>query len=132
MPKHIKSVNSLSRDERAAIFAVKARVFMVYAPKGIDIALRFADRARDLQPIETEWTMVWLKAKGRARRRHSKTQMPAEDELDAAKTLSSTLSKCRCLIQASKTYMEIAFIHSINNNRVECQIHSAISSDLIA
>lgn len=129
--KDIKSVNSLSRDERAAIFAVKARIFMVYAPKGNDIALKFADQARQLQSIEPEWTTVWLKAKGRVRRCYNKTQMPGEDEIDAAKMLSLTLSKSRFLIQASKMYMEIAFIYTINNNRAEYKIHNEISSDLI-
>lgn len=131
MAKDLRSVNSLNRAEIAAISAVKARIFMLYAPMGNCIALKFADQARNIQTDETEWKLVWLKAKGRVRRYYNKIQMPGEDEINAVKMLSLTQSKPWFLIQASKMYMEIAFIHSVNNNREEYKIHNTISSDLI-
>lgn len=123
-------MKDLNRAEKAAICAIKARLFMEYPPRGNDIALEFAVQARNLNSTEPEWIIVWLKAKGRVRRFYIQFQMPDEHEIDAADILCTTKSKPRSLIQASKLYMEVAFIHKINRDIVESKKNYKISSDL--
>jgi len=91
--KNIKQINSFNRAEKAAICAVKARVFMEYPPKGNDLALKYADQARTLHSTEPEWIIIWLKAKGRVRRYYEQYKMPDDDEIDAAEILCSTKTK---------------------------------------
>jgi len=128
--KDVKPVKSLNQVEKAAICAIKSRVFMEYPPKGNDIGLAFADQARNLQSTEPEWIIIWLKAKGRVRRYHDKYQMPDKHEIEAAKMLCATkTAKSRSLIQASKLYLEVAFNHKRNNNPLSRQFYQ-LSSDL--
>ncbi|CAI6350792.1 unnamed protein product [Macrosiphum euphorbiae] len=117
--KNIKQINNFNRAEKSAVCAVKARIFMEYPPKGNDIALKFADRARTLHSTEPEWIIIWLKAKGRVRRYYEQYKMPGDDEIDAAEMLCSTKTKARLLIQASKLYMEAAFVNKLKNNKDE-------------
>jgi len=128
--KNIKQINNLNRAEKAAICSVKARIFMEYPPKGNDIALKFADRARTLDSTEPEWIIIWLKAKGRVRRYYEQYQMPEDDEIDAAKMLCSTKTNARPLIQASKLYMEAAFVNKIKNNKNESKKLYTLSCDI--
>ncbi|XP_022179430.1 uncharacterized protein LOC111040046 isoform X1 [Myzus persicae] len=128
--RNIKQINSFNRAEKSAICAVKARIFMEYPPKGNDIALKFADRARILHSTEPEWIIIWLKAKGRVRRYYSQFKMPEDDEMDGAEMLCSTKPNPRHLIQASKLYMEAAFVNKLKNNQVESKKFYKISSDL--
>lgn len=126
----VKPVNTLNRAEKAAICAVKARVFMEYPPKGNDIALKFADEARNYHTTEPEWIIIWLKAKGRVRRYYFQYKMPDIEEFNAAEILSTTKTKPRFLIQASKLFMEAGFIHKQNKNRNESNKFYKISSEL--
>lgn len=103
---------------------------MEYPPKGNDIALKFADRARTLHSTEPEWIIIWLKAKGRVRRYYAQYAMPEDDEIDAAETLCSTKTKARLLIQASKLYMETAFINKLKNNQDESKKFYKLSYDI--
>lgn len=128
--KNIKQINSFNRAEKAAICAVKARIFMEYPPKGNDIALKFADRACTLHSTESEWIIIWLKAKGRVRRYYEQYKLPDDDELDAAEMLCSTKTKARLLIQASKVYMEAAFVNKLKNNKDESNKYYKLSSDI--
>lgn len=125
-------MKNLNRAEKAAICAVKALVFMEYPPKGNDIALQFAEQARNLHSTEPEWITIWLKAKGRVRRFYSQYQMPDDDEIDAAEILSTAKTKPRLLIRASKLYMEVAFIHKVNRNHQESKKFYKLSSDLVS
>lgn len=129
--KAIKPVKSFNRAEKAAICAIKARVFMEYPPKGNDIGLKFADHARNLNSIEPEWIVIWLKAKGRVRRFYAQFKMPDEHELEAAEMIYTAKTKPRLLIQASKLYMEVAFVHKINYDFVKSEKFYKFSSDLI-
>lgn len=128
--KNIKPINTLNRAEKAAICAVKARVFMEYPPKGNDIALTFANEARNYHSTEPEWIVIWLKAKGRVRRYYFQFKMPDLDEFDAAETLSTTKTKPLLLIEASKLFMEAGFIHKLNKNQNESDKFYKISSEL--
>jgi len=103
---------------------------MEYPPKGNDIALNFADQARTLHSTEPEWIIIWLKAKGRVRRYYQQYKMPEDDEIDAAEMLCSTKTKARLLIQASKVYMEAAFVNKLKNNKVESKQFYQLSSDI--
>ncbi|XP_025197118.1 uncharacterized protein LOC112595929 [Melanaphis sacchari] len=128
--KNVKQITSFNRAEKAAVCAVKARIFMEYPPKGNDIALKFADQARTLHSTEPEWIVIWLKAKGRVRRYYEQYKMPENDEINAAEMLCSTKTKARLLIQASKLYMEVAFINKLKNNKEESNKYYKISSDI--
>lgn len=128
--KNIKPINCLNRAEKAAICAVKARVFMEYPPKGNDIALKLADEACNLHSTEAEWIIIWLKAKGRVRRFYKQFDMPDEVEIDAAEMLCSTKTKPRLLIQASKLFMEVAYCHKLKFNQNESNKYYKLSSEL--
>lgn len=128
--KDVKPICSLNRAEKAAICGVKARVFMEYPPKGNDIALKFADEARNLHSIEPEWLIIWLKAKGRVRRYYNQFQMPDEIEINVAEMLCTSKTKPRLLIQASKLYLEVAYIHKLNYNQEESYKYYKLSTDL--
>lgn len=124
-------MKNLNQTEKAAICAIKALVFMEYPPKGNDIALKFAEQARNLHSTEPEWIIIWLKAKGRVRRYYNRYKMPDDGEIYAAKILSTTETKPQLLIRASKLYMEVAFIHKINRNHQESKKFYKLSSDLV-
>lgn len=124
-------MKNLNRAEKAAICAIKALVFMEYPPKGNDIALKFAEQARNLHSTEPEWIIIWLKAKGRVRRFYSSYKMPDDGEIDAAEILCTAKTKPRLLIRASKLYMEVAFIHKLNKNHQESKKFYKLSSDLV-
>lgn len=125
--KHIKYFN---RSEKAAIYAVKAKIFMEYPHEGNDMALKFANQARYLDSIEPEWIVIWLKAKGRVRRYYEKFRAPDDDEIDAVKMLSTTQSKLHILIQALQVYEEAGFIKKNANNRNESNHFYKLASDI--
>lgn len=127
---NLKQINNFNRAEKAAVCAVKARIFMEYPPKGNDIALKFADQARTFHSTEAEWIVIWLKAKGRVRRYYEQYTIPYDDEMDAAEILCSTKTKARLLIQASKVYMEAAFANKLKNNKEESNKYYKLSSDI--
>lgn len=125
-------MNNLNRSEKAAICAVKAKVFMEYAPKGNEIALKFSEQARNLHSTEPEWIIIWLKAKGRVRRYYDYlNKMPEKDEMDAAEMLSTTKTNCRHLVYASKIFMEVAFHNKINKKFKESDKYYKLSSDIL-
>ncbi|XP_001946582.1 uncharacterized protein LOC100165115 [Acyrthosiphon pisum] len=126
----IKQINNFNRAEKAAICAVKGRVFMEYAPKGNDIALEFASRARNLYSAEHEWIIIWLKAKGRVRRYYQPYTMAGNDEMDAAKTLCSTTLKSHILIEVSQLYKETGFVYKMKNNYSESNKYYKLASDI--
>jgi len=128
--KNLKKINNFNRAEKAAVCAVKARIFMEYPPKGNDIALKFADQARTFHSTEPEWIVIWLKAKGRVRRYYEQYTIPDNNEIDAAEILCSTKTKARLLIQASKVYMEAAFANKLKNNKEESNKYYKLSSDI--
>lgn len=103
---------------------------MEYPPIGNDIALKFANEARNLHSTEPEWIIIWLKAKGRVRRFYSQFKMPENDEVNAAEILCTTKTRPRFLVQASKLYMEVAFCHKLSNNREKSMEYYKLSSDL--
>jgi len=116
--------------EKAAVCAVKARIFLEYPPKGNDIALKFADQARTLDSTEPKWIVIWLKAKGRVRRYYEQLAMPENDEIDCAKILSSAKTNARHLIKASKVYFEVAYVNKLKNNREESNKYYKLSYDI--
>lgn len=124
-------MNSLNQAEKSAICAVKARVFMEYPIVGNEIALKLADKARKLEPNESEWIMIWLKAKGRVRRYYNHYEMPDMHETFAAELLSALKSKPRALIQASKHFKNVANCHKTQFNSKESNKYYKISSELI-
>jgi len=103
---------------------------MEYPPKGNDIALQFADQARNIHPTESEWIVIWLKAKGRVRRYYKQFQMPDVHEMNAAEILSASKTIPKHVVQASKLYMEAAFIHKLSSNWEESNKYYNLSSDL--
>lgn len=130
--KSVKIVNSFNCAEKAAVCAVKARVFMEYPPKGNDIALTFSVQARNLYSTELEWMIIWLKAKGRVRRYYDHLNiMPEKDEMDAADMLSTTKTNSRHLVQASIIFMETAFNYKLKKNSEQSNKYYKLSSDLI-
>ncbi|CAI6343167.1 unnamed protein product [Macrosiphum euphorbiae] len=126
----IKQINNFNCAEKAAICAVKARIFMEYPPKGNDIALEFASRACNLYSAEHEWIIVWLKAKGRVRRYYQPFDMADNDEMDAAKTLCSTKLKSHILIEVSQLYKEAGFVNKIKNNYNESNKYYTLASNI--
>ncbi|XP_050432046.1 uncharacterized protein LOC126840397 isoform X2 [Adelges cooleyi] len=87
--KSIKPLSNMNRSEKAALCAIKSKVFVEYPPIGNEISLELAEQARNLNPIEVEWVNIWLKAKGRVRRFYAQFAMPDKNELEAAEILSS-------------------------------------------
>lgn len=128
--KKVKLLKNLNRAEKAAICAIKARIFMEYSPKGNDIALRFANEACNLHSTESEWIVIWLKAKGRVRRYYTQYKMPEKDELDSAEMLCTTKTKPQLLIAATKVFIEMAFIYKLNRNQEKSNEYYKFSSDL--
>lgn len=91
--------------EIAAACTVKAYAFMQYAPVGNDVALKFADRARALQPDDLKWLCVWLTVKERVRRYLTQFSKPDESEVKAADMLLHAKNqKIAFLIKAFDTY----------------------------
>lgn len=127
--KGVKPVITFNTTEKAAICAIKARVFLEYPPKGNDIALQFAKIARDYHSTEVEWIIIWLKAKGRVRRYYYQHQMPDSQEFEAANILSQD-HKPGSLIQASKLFMEAAYTFKLDKNQEKSDEYYKISSDL--
>jgi len=103
---------------------------MEYPPKGNDIALQFTDQARNIHSTESEWLVIWLKAKGRVRRYYKQFQTPDVHEMNVAKILSTSKTMPKHVIQASKLYLEVAFIHKISFNWKESNKYYKLSSDL--
>uniref|UniRef100_A0A2S2PAG1 Uncharacterized protein n=1 Tax=Schizaphis graminum TaxID=13262 RepID=A0A2S2PAG1_SCHGA len=128
--KNVKKINSFNCAEKAAICAVKARIFLEYPPKGNCIALKFADQAQTHNSTEPEWILVWLRAKGRVRRYYEQFAMPENDEMDAAKILASAKTNAGLLIKASKVYLEAAFVNKLKNNREESNKYYKLSYDI--
>jgi len=115
--KDVKHVNIFNKAEKAAICAVKAKVFMKYPIKGNFIALKFADQAI-ANSTEPEWMVIWLKAKGRVRRYSKPFQTPGDDEIDVANMLCSTKTNPKYLMKASYVYKEVGTVNkSIKNHR---------------
>lgn len=103
---------------------------MEYPPKGNDIALKFADEARYLNPTELEWVVVWLKAQGRVRRFYHQYQMVYDTEIEAAEMLSKAKTNPHLLYKASKPYMERGFYHKLNKNYEESMKFYRLSSNI--
>lgn len=104
---------------------------MEYSPKGIDIALKFADEARNLDSIELDWVHIWLKAKGRARRFYDNSELPGNDEIKAAEMLCTANTNPQFLIHASKIYLELCRFYQIKSYRTESKKMYQVSLDLI-
>lgn len=85
--ENVKPMNDFEPAEMATVCAIKAIVFMEYAPVGNDIGLKLADQARALQPDNLKWLAVWLTAKGRVRRYFDTLSKPEECEVEAADVL---------------------------------------------
>ncbi|CAI6349312.1 unnamed protein product [Macrosiphum euphorbiae] len=126
----IKQINNFNSAEKAAICAVKARVFMEYSPKGNDIALNFADQARALHPTEPELIIIWLKAKGRVRRYYDPTEIPGDDEIEAAESVCSIKSNSKLIFEASQIYKEVGYIYKTKKNYKESNKFFKLSFDI--
>jgi len=87
---------------------------MEYPPKGNDVALELAHRARTLS-TEPEWLLIWLKAKKRVRHRKEPYKIPGNDEINDAQLLLHTTSP-KFFIHAYQLYKEAGFIHEMHNN----------------
>ncbi|KAE9528198.1 hypothetical protein AGLY_012620 [Aphis glycines] len=125
--KHVKYFNQY---DKAAICAVKAKIFMEYPPEGNDMALKFVNQARYLDSIEPEWIVIWLKAKGRVRRYYKKYTTPDDDEIDAANMLCTTQSKLHILVPTIKVFEEAGFIKKITHNQNESIHFYKLASDI--
>ncbi|XP_016657447.1 uncharacterized protein LOC100571226 [Acyrthosiphon pisum] len=126
--KGIKQIKEFNEAEKAAICAVKAKIFMEYPQKGNYIALEFADQARALHPTEPECINIWLKAKGRVRRYSEPFKIPGDDEICAAKLLCSTTTNPKHLIQVYQLYKEVGLVNKFNNNDKESTKFFKLSS----
>lgn len=128
--KDAKQINSLDSNEKSAIFALKAKMFLEYSPKGYKLAIQSASVARNFHPTEYEWIAIWLKAKGQKRRYFNQFRMPEKDEIDAADILCTVKTNSSFLMQASLFYNEIAYFHKLINNGKESDQYYKLSSDL--
>ncbi|XP_050432047.1 uncharacterized protein LOC126840398 [Adelges cooleyi] len=126
----IKPLSQMNRAERAAINAVKCKVFMEYPPAGNKIALNFAESARNLNDNEVKWIDMWLKVKGRERRFDNKFTLPFREEFLAAEKLSTTLTDPELLIRASKLYEEAGFALKLSSNCLESDNYYKLASTL--
>lgn len=133
MIENVKPINILNEAEKSAICAIKACVFMEYAPNGNAIALKLANEARKLYCNEPEWIIIWLKAAGRIRRFNSVGKsMPGKDEVEAADILcSQTNPKPKFLINACKIYHDMAIVYKIHNNKGKSQYYYTLGYDLL-
>ncbi|KAL5240440.1 hypothetical protein ACI65C_007850 [Semiaphis heraclei] len=113
--KDVKHVNIFNKAEKAAICAVKAKVFMKYPIKGNFIALQFANQAI-INSTQPQWRVIWLKAKGRVRRYSEPFQTPGDDEIDVANILCSTKTDPKYLMKASYVYKEVGTVNKSNKN----------------
>lgn len=134
--KDIKQYSSFNNVEKAAVYAIKSKVFLEYPHKGIKIALQLAEFARDFNNIEMRWISTWLKAKGRQRRFDRDQTLPFRDELEAAYKLCSCENDPEYLLCASNVFYEAGFILKLNGNktylnRLESRKYFKLSSNLI-
>ncbi|XP_016657442.1 uncharacterized protein LOC107882879 [Acyrthosiphon pisum] len=127
---YVKPMNNFNQAEKAAVCAVKARIFMEYPPKGNDIALELADRACTLNSVEPEWLLIWLKAKKRVRHHYEPFKMPGDDEIAKALYLYETQIKPKFLIHAYQLYKEAGFVNKMHNNLKLSKKYYNISSDI--
>ncbi|VVC43505.1 Hypothetical protein CINCED_3A010833 [Cinara cedri] len=104
--KDIKPCLSFNSVEKAAVYAIKSKVFLEYPYKGNKIALRLAEFARDFNSTENHWIIIWLIAKGRQRRFDRDRTLPFRDELEAAKKLCSFEDNPEFLLSASNVFLE--------------------------
>ncbi|XP_060878757.1 uncharacterized protein LOC132951078 isoform X2 [Metopolophium dirhodum] len=116
--KDIKQIKEFNEAEKAAICAVKAKIFMEYPLKGNYIALKFAEQACT-SSTDPEWINIWLKAKGRVRRYSEPFKIPGDDEINAAKMLCSTTTNPKHLIKVYQLYKEIGSVNKFINNDKE-------------
>ncbi|XP_060870952.1 uncharacterized protein LOC132945272 isoform X2 [Metopolophium dirhodum] len=111
----VKPVKNFNDTEKAAIYAVKARIFMEYPPKGNDIALELAERALALHYLP-EWLLIWSKAKKVVRHHNAPYTIPGDEEIDAALYLFKTQTKPKLLIHAYQIFKEASYINKIDKN----------------
>jgi len=116
--KDIKQIKEFNEAEKAAICAVKAKIFMQYPLKGNYIALKFAEQART-SSTEPEWINIWLKAKGRVRRYSEPFKVPEDDEINAAKMICLTTTNSKHLIKVYQLYKEVGSVNRFINNDEE-------------
>ncbi|KAL5240438.1 hypothetical protein ACI65C_007848 [Semiaphis heraclei] len=128
--KDVKQVNIFNKADKAAICAVKAKMFMEYPIKGNNIALELINQAIT-NYNESEWIVIWLKAKGRVRRYAEHFKMPGDDEIDAANKLCSTKSNPEHLIKASELFKEVGSVYKSINNHRESNKFYKLSTDII-
>lgn len=105
--------------ERAAVCALKSKVFMEYPPIGNKIALELAESARKLNDTEILWKTIWLQAKGRTRRYDNSMDrtyksMPLSEELSIANLLSSYENRPELWMIASDVFREAGIVFRYN------------------
>jgi len=115
----IKPVKNFTKADKAAICAVKAKVFMEYPIKGNNIALEFINQAIANSTESAEWIVIWLKAKGRVRRYAEPFKIPGDDEIYAANKLRTTKYKPEHLAKASELFKEVGNAYKSINNQKE-------------
>ncbi|KAL5240437.1 hypothetical protein ACI65C_007847 [Semiaphis heraclei] len=128
--KDVKQVNIFNKADKTAICAVKANIFMEYPIKGNNIALELINQAIT-NSTESEWIVIWLKAKGRVRGYAEHFKIPRNDEIDAANKLCSTKSNPEHLIKASEIYKEVGNNYKSINNHRESNKFYKLSTDII-
>ncbi|VVC43924.1 Hypothetical protein CINCED_3A023412 [Cinara cedri] len=109
--ENIKPAIEFNQEEKSAVCAIKAYVFMKNPPKGNFIGLKFANEARKLNPTEPEWICIWLLVKGRVRRYNviKFSKQPDTCEIDAVEQLLSIENpKPRYLYPVFDVYNEVA------------------------
>lgn len=99
-------MTSFDKIEKAAVYAIKSKVFLEYSPEGNDIALNLAESARNFDDKEMYWVHIWLKAKRRNRRFYKILSYPLRDELKAANKLSECFPNLELLLTAASVYAE--------------------------
>eukprot|EP00102_Acyrthosiphon_pisum_P021228 XP_016658438.1 PREDICTED: uncharacterized protein LOC107883282 [Acyrthosiphon pisum] len=111
----VKPAKNFNDTEKAAICAVKARIFMEYPPKGNNIALELTERALALHYLP-EWLLIWLKAKKVVRHDNAPYTIPGDEEINAALYLYKTQTKPKFLIHAYQLFKEAGYINNVNKN----------------
>lgn len=104
---------------------------MEYPPKGNDIAIKFVEKACNLDSFEPTWDAVWLKAKGRVRRYSNRFSMPDISELNVAKKLCFYDTSPIILIQVAKVYSEAANVCKFNSMSEDAYEYYSLSNDLL-
>lgn len=128
--KNIKLKSELNVQEKSAVYAVKALVYLKYPSKSKHISFQEADKAYLLYPTNVEYLNIWLITKGRRNREYNNYAKPDKKEVEIAEYLYNVSKSFWHLYHASDIFIKISK-HDKTWNKNKMNKYFNLSSEAI-